>query len=916
MCHGSGELSDESTNPSEDRLLPRKRSVRVSFDEGSNVIVGEDAEPTEARRVWSGSPFWGNKSRSAVDENEPDKIMGPRPVLPSFGSVRKKEHREPEDRPLVKPLETRAASPPVSSPRDYAMGPSSDHAVGAVLSQEQAMRNAANISKSREPLPPQVTSVEGGGYVSDSDSSVQSIEMAQAMAIPIPVEERESLKTPENTEKLRVIEDVSAAEELKSETSDKLQSSSPEDHVNELNSTAKANGNANPPTLTLTHPTPILEQEEWQPKVPGGLPENTWESDNQGRETRSSDNIAETETPASVGIAEPKPVVCPPESPVIGEIASENLHQARPKSLEVDSSDGSSVYCDAAEQLTDVECDGFMSLDAVVESPVDKIVPAFAAPAQPLSPPYPGSAGNDNGKPAEMAKEPDPSEGWAKTQRYWSGLTEDKRREMEQEALQESDETSDEEPVYKPQKKPPRKATQTAKTRNHDAPNNFNRTYQIHAGAKAGPNGAPPLPASLRREDGHMRRSLRAASSGAASAMKTNTTLRSASGPPLRRTTSADSSSSFKREHPTKDKDGYHMRNSMRALLPVAGTGAGSGNRFSMRALSPVSRNHPSVVRRASVSAAGGSPKSTRRGGLFGRSKGAAAQNLQKARPQSRFVDSSDEEGDVRPMRRFQSRFADSSDEEEEEEDATAVAALIAGPLSTTAFHGSGRGRGMEEDSSDLPDSEDEMLRAAGVGAPSAEAVRMARAYAATGQMPDISTGPTYDGMQGFHAEEPKRGGLMGILRRKRRDPGGKVQRKDFGESGARRDTPLERSRKDLEMVKRVQSPKLRKRGVWGVREGVRDAEGDGGRGMERPATSDGFAETEANTRANAMLGGGDANAIGVAIGQGSDVGAPMMGAGRPGVLRRSTTDVDFAGVTGERKGKEKKGFLRRLFDL
>jgi hypothetical protein len=777
------------------------------------------------------------------------------------------------------------------------------------------MRNAANISKSREPLPPQMTLVDGSGYVSDSDSSVESIEIPQAVAIPIPVEEREPLKTPENTSKLRVIEDVSAAEESKFETSDKLQSSSLQDHVNGLNSTAKANGNANPPTVTLTHPTPILEQEEWQPDVPGGLPENSWESDNQGRETHSSDNIAETETPASVGIAEPTPVVCPPESPVIGEIAAENLHQAHPKSLEVDSSDGSSVYSDAAEQLTDAEGDGFMSLDAVVEIPVDKIVPGFVAPERLLSPSSPGSAGNDNGKHAETAKEPDPSEGWAKTQRYWSGLTEDKRREMEQQALRESDESSDEEPVYKPQKKPPRKSTQAAKTGNNDAPSSFNRTYQIRAGAKAGPNGAPALPASLRRENGDMRKSLRAASSGAASAMKTNATTGSAPGrPPLRRTASADSCSSFKRERPAKDKDGYRMRNSMRASSPVAGTGAELGNRFSMRGLSPASRNPPSVVRRASMSAAGGSPKSTRRTGLFGRSKVSAAPSRTKERPQSRFVDSSDEEGDVRPVRRFQSRFADSSDEEEEEEDATAVAALIAGPLSTTAFRGDGRGRAVEDDSSDLPDSEDETLRAAGVGAPSAEAVRMARAYAATGQMPDISSGQTYDGTQGFRAEEPKRGGLMGILRRKRRDPEGKVQRKDFGESGARRDTPLERSRRDLEMVRRGQAPKLRKRGVWGVREGVRDVEG--GREMERPATSEGFAETEANTRANALLGAGDASAIGVAIGHGSDVGAPVMGADRPGVLRRSRTDGDFAGVAGERRGREKKGFFRRLLDL
>ena len=150
-----------------------------------------------------------------------------------------------------------------------------------------------------------------------------------------------------------------------------------------------------------------------------------------------------------------------------------------------------------------------------------------------------------------------------------------------------------------------------------------------------------------------------------------------------------------------------------------------------------------------------------------------------------------------------------------------------------------------------------------------------------------------------FREAPRKKGGLMSMLRRKKPEQSGRILRMDWGESGARRDTPLERTRADLEVVKNrdarvAQSPRLQKRAgpsrtaSWQAAPAI-EAQAD-----ERPATSDGVA----NGWKPAGEGGGIVN------------GAP---ASRPGVLRRNNTVGSVEIVGGEGK-KKKFGRIRRLF--
>ena len=152
-----------------------------------------------------------------------------------------------------------------------------------------------------------------------------------------------------------------------------------------------------------------------------------------------------------------------------------------------------------------------------------------------------------------------------------------------------------------------------------------------------------------------------------------------------------------------------------------------------------------------------------------------------------------------------------------------------------------------------------------------------------------------------FREAPRKKGGLMSMLRRKKPEQSGRIQRTDWGESAARRDTPLERTKADLEVVKSrdanvrvAQSPRLQKRAGPSRTASWQAAPAVGAQADERPATSDGVAD------------GWKADGEGVGVVNGA-------AASRPGVLRRNNTagSVDIVGGEGKKK---KFGRLRRLF--
>lgn len=347
----TGEVSDASTNPSDDRLgvsgpgIVRKKSVRVSFDEGSNVVVPEPEELMPARRIWSGGSY-RNRSNSPLEEEE--FLMGPRPSLPVFGSVRKRElsrESHDKDRPLVKPHEHRDTAQ--SSSLLHLPGSSSDHAVGAIISHDvtskqplppfsaPASSELAQADSSREPLPPLVTSVEGSGYnttPSDSGSSSENLEgesvlIEEATAVEIPQAEREALRTQDSMARARLIEDVSdrgsghstptyesqrvskpqqeggaiakvtelpptSSHEDNGRTERQRTESLPftppedEDFVTlAVKASRAALANGVPPSLVVTVSTPQVEQKVWTPQVPGG-----WDSDEAQTPTPTTEN--------------------------------------------------------------------------------------------------------------------------------------------------------------------------------------------------------------------------------------------------------------------------------------------------------------------------------------------------------------------------------------------------------------------------------------------------------------------------------------------------------------------------------------------------------------------------------------------------------------------------------------------------
>lgn len=782
--------SDNGTN---DLQLPsRKKAHRVSFDE-TNVMVGEAAglidtnspitqSPQVAKRNWFSLGGRGKKKDTSANDDNDDEIMQPRPVLPSFGSVRgSNPRREPvEERKLIKPADPFGIDTPLpsipSSPQvtdqtndelETSIGQSNDHVVGAVFSQDAASKHEANISKSREPLPPQVTSVEGSGYHSDSDSTISTLTDSKPEdEIMFPVSEPPS-------------------EPVEFDSGSVLPESRSESEV--------ADVNVDGPQILLTQPTPILEDKNRQGwfDMPGGFPLSSIsdsEHDDQDEVPKIVEHQVTEPTPAMVGIAEPFDGP-QPGSPVVGAIAFENSIQHEIIQEEEEDSDTSGVYSDAAEDLSDFEGDGFLSLDAVVESPNIDNTPGLAISTPPESPTIhlaKQRAYQRSGL-SETPYQPQMDEGWDKAQEYWKSLSEDKKRRLEQEARDEtedSDSTIEAKPVPKPKKKKmvavlpaevPILQQPKPKTRS-------DRTYQIQPGTKAGKDGyVPAMRSSMRAEetsttqapDTHMRRSMRGQGSmrgslrgdqhpepkgalqkksrpvslpstgeirpdpaavkmhiRALSAASASAAAKKAPTPaaPLRRRGSADSDSSFKRARPAEVTT---FRRSMRGSNEQASydrpTSPISSSRFSLRSMSPTeSQNRrpfsagPAPVstqmRRSMRNSQDNGPslrnnkpertKSPIRLPGFGRSSSAKpAKSKPVPKRSSRFVDSSDEE-DSAPA--FRSRFVDSSDDDDEPP--LPKSTTMRGSMrASQPLRGIPRQSGIDDgDSSDLPDSDDE----------------------------------------------------------------------------------------------------------------------------------------------------------------------------------------------------------------
>ena len=796
-----GDVSDNVSVASEESKRKR-RSVRVSFEEGP-VAVADAAETNVSRSPVLFSPQ--NKDpasrpqfnfRKKLDDADTDAIITPIPTLPSFDRIRGRNDRHDDDDHKVLYGDEQVRKNLVE------MTSSNDHAIGAIVAQDIASKQSVD-----DPLPPQVTSVEGSGYHSDLELS----------------DDEDRPKT------------TSSAAELL-------------------------------PTIAVVPATPGHEtdkeiRENWLSNNPGGVKGN--ESSVAGVPQQENPVEAEAQTqnvdklPERESIVEPEPESAQrehdPNALTIGVIA-ESLRKQEDEHNDSDS--GDSVYSDAAEEPVDPEGDGFGSINAIVDSPlVSPVKPSFAdtnkavARAQDESP---SPAGRERSQPD-----------WEATKSYWSGVTESKKIQNDPGQVgiaitsppgeREVEPPKIEKPVIPkksvaraqngtPNPKTASKApvTQTKNVANQASTKTVLKTSMRQTSDPISPKDGVPamkttmrgprssntstvpprnsMVSSLRKEPSTSKSNVgnKMPSTSPATLVSANTkkspvqstqpslangnangnakrmstmstksapptqTLRSAP-PKLSRTMSndSDSSSSFKRERTRKPRQegSYAMKRSMRSAPTQAqpssstlqnprtvssrpASMSGVSLRASMRD-NLVTTLRPSSVRVQSPS-----------GSFFSRKK----KNDSKPPPLPRnFSDSS--RGEMPTT--YRSRFADSSDEEDALTNLTPVRGI---PRRTA-----------EEDSTDLDDSDEESKPKPIPVIASPNAVPKTSGVAAKSMRPQspVPT-PAVTNLTPLIPPEKKRKSIFGVLgRRKDKSKIGKSEL----DSAARRDTPLERTK-------------------------------------------------------------------------------------------------------------------------
>ena len=428
--HAPSETSDTMSMLSEDGVRSKKKKNRVSFDDDAVVVVpGRAASPPtnpeshikgESSRSWfglgHGKKHASSPARSQIQED--DQVIQPTPALPSFGSIRGHKDREGTG------VRNEASSPgdePHHTMASWAQDTlaridlSTDQAVGAILSQDYISKSTPSPN---EPLPPQVTSVEGTGYGSDSEGSVYSTD---------------------NVEKAGASSGVSGnISEAHAAPYRELASPPHGDEGNHQYNSKQSNEAV--PSIAVLPATPAedaLRGAEW-------VGDSPIRDSQEGNQHDLTEHHPTDPTPATIGIAEPEPegvlASREPVTPVVGGVAEALRTQTEHEDDEEDT--GDSIYSDAAEDLSDLEGDGFGSINAIVESPiVDTFGIAIATPPDSPSGRLAAPVRAQKSKLSRQASDgpqPGAEEGWDKTQAYWSGLSENRKKQLERAAAQES----------------------------------------------------------------------------------------------------------------------------------------------------------------------------------------------------------------------------------------------------------------------------------------------------------------------------------------------------------------------------------------------------------------------------------------------------------------------------------------------
>lgn len=706
LAADAGRHRDPSLSPSEgtdisaDGAPRRKKAAHVSFD-SQPAIVGTSAEPSSPSSPQVVSPqnreqgkkWFGTKAkpqnRAVLEDSDDEDSMKPRPQLPTFGSVRKGRNIEIETPSNQKVIPSPSSSPSSSNssfrnPTTMETSISSDYAIGGLISQQATLPKLVPLS----PVPAGVASLEGTGLDTDTES-VYSVDEVRKAAAPAHL----------------------ASSHL---------------HV----PASKAMGeSADVPSIAVQPATPgaeeeVKNQDHWLVEVPGGFPPTTVDVSGPAPATQA----------ASVHAA----VTQQPEDDDI------EMRQERMPSIEEEDEDHDSIYSDAAEDLSDLEGDGFGSINAIVYSPVvsspgvrseDPDSPLVTMPQKDVRP--------ENDKRTAS---------WDDTGARWKDLADNAKRSTLQPAAPIT-----EVPAQQPEKTNVKTAT-NSKKQVVVPPTPVDRSLHTSKQVAAAPpsttrTGRNDQPSAIRksmRSDPQsaapttLRSTTRTSAGGAPKTMRTSM---QASAPPAARATpvnppataqgtlqkgslpaapkprqalppvnnDSDSESSFKRRRRAKatDPNKYTMRRSMRAG-DVSGPAQAptAQQRREVRSLSPAERRPFSsaggqATMRTSMR---GSMDDTptlrntnggkRSSSLFGRGKAKSPTRPMSATgfgggTKSRFADS-DDEADTKPNV-FKSRFGDSSDEDDELRPVRGI------PRTTK-----------DDDSTDLEDSSDEEGRKRG----------------------------------------------------------------------------------------------------------------------------------------------------------------------------------------------------------
>ncbi|KAI1453967.1 hypothetical protein F4805DRAFT_340618 [Annulohypoxylon moriforme] len=994
-----------SPHQQDEAAVQRKKSVRVSFDDRTMAtVVGESApagdtdesappSPQQAKRPWYSNIGRGKRREFTLEDDE---IMKPRPALPSFGSIREKKTREAGERPLVRPYEPTPSSATPSSPEtrpstsgglsdtakpeELSLGQSSDQAIGSILSQAQTSRNAPNISRFREPLPPVVTSVEGSGYMSDSVGSSDSDDLLNSVTGASDTEEIPSTQTTQ----------------LETGGNSQNNSTVPEKPV-ESEGVPKAihlpsQEATEVPEIAIIQPSPRVPEQSTSATnssgnpyfdVPGGFPVDRPETirgvENTPNEMKDEESFDISPTPSP--IFEPKAVIHPVQTETLPQTTLSTTAPLDAGDDEATDESHSSIYSDAYEDLSDIEGDGFMSLNAVVEKPIKEVTPSQLPGLS-----QPPQTSKQLGV-AIKGSEPTRGNDWEQAKAFWRSLTAEKRLQLEREAMEEAGTEGDEEDVPRPVRRNSKKKTtpqqqQITPEVQPQPPKSLAEPIVIvkqENAQKIRPRSQPSLePTSSQPTSSRMRMSLRddkpKQTDGIRKTMRsqagtsennlpatrrtaqrempiTATSLKQTQNqnaatitqisptdktkialpnekPLLQRRGSDASDSSFKRSRATRNAN-FGFRSSMRPLSSHQSRDAPRGSgRFSLRSLSPAGSFQQSLTGNAVGGTSAPAMRQTLRSGSvssqerilpslhfpsFGRSSKAPSSKHSKRL--SRRGDSSDD--DDGGIAGFRSRFEDSSDEDIARPNSSSRdRPLSRGTLRPSTASGVPSFRKstpvpeVDEDSPELPDSDDEMpspLQSprtrpnVGSAFPRSNSSALGtgtltRSRSGRGSFNTSVSVPAVSGKE-------RRSSLMGILKRnKKADSAGKIQRSEPTESAARRDTRLERSSEQLRDLRGdyPSSPRLQKRNSLKRNDGWPLGEPTEGGSVKR-----------SNSAGNLL-----------------DQGIAGPAAQRPGTSggRRSTSlglpaayDDERDNVTVDGLGQKKKkkfGALRRMFRL